>query len=108
MELFYQFMAIFNNFTPTSSHLHPLRPSSFKETKCFFPAHAERFSIVGSLRDRNVAYPASEHKARISSPVSVWQCDIIILRGSPGPFSLYVHTGGMESYLFYFTTYKYL
>ena len=38
----------------------PLWPSSFKETKCVFPAHS--FNIVGSLRDREVACSASDRE----------------------------------------------
>ena len=32
----------------------PLWHSSFKEAKCFFPAHSQRLNIVGSLRDQEV------------------------------------------------------
>ena len=38
----------------------PLWHSSFKDTKCFFPAHSWRFNIVESLRDREVACSASD------------------------------------------------
>ena len=40
----------------------PLWPLSFKETKCFFPAHSYRFIDVGSLRDREVAGSASDRQ----------------------------------------------
>ena len=33
----------------------PLWPISFKETKCFFPAHSQKVNIVGSICDREVA-----------------------------------------------------
>ena len=36
--------------------------SSFKETKCFFPAHSRRFNIMGNLRDREVACSTSDHQ----------------------------------------------
>ena len=38
----------------------PLWHSSFKKTKCFFPAHSWRFNIVGSLCVREVACSASD------------------------------------------------
>ena len=38
----------------------PLWPSNFKEIKCFFPAHSQRFTIVRSLCDREVAWSASD------------------------------------------------
>ena len=40
----------------------PDRPSSFKETKCFFPAHSWWFNIAGSLRDQEVACSASDRQ----------------------------------------------
>ena len=40
----------------------PLWPSSFKETKCFFPAHSQRFNISGRLRDQEVACSASDRQ----------------------------------------------
>ena len=36
--------------------------TSFKKTKSFFPAHSNRFHIVGSLRDREVACWASDRQ----------------------------------------------
>ena len=40
----------------------PLWHSSYKETKCFFPAHFWRFNLLGSLRDREGASSASDHQ----------------------------------------------
>ena len=40
----------------------PFWHSSFKKTKCFFPAHSWRFNIVGSLCDREVMCSASDHQ----------------------------------------------
>ena len=40
----------------------PLWPLSFKETKCFYPAHSWILNIVGSLRDRVVACSASDRQ----------------------------------------------
>ena len=54
-----------------------------------------KVSIVGSLRDREVACSASETaRARISNPVSGGQChlkDFILAQ-----FSLHVHKGGLK------------
>ena len=41
-----------------------------KETKMFLPHPRVKVSIVGSLRDREVACSASDRRARISNPVS--------------------------------------
>ena len=58
---------------------------SLKETKMFPPQPRVKVSIVGSLRDREVACSASD-RARISNPVSGGQCHLNhLLRGSPGP-----------------------
>ena len=40
----------------------PLWPESFKETKCFFPAHSYWFNIAGNLGDREVACSASDRR----------------------------------------------
>ena len=80
MKLFYQYMAIFFNFSPTSNHL-PLQGGGprvevstaafharvrgsvpglggLKETKMFLPHPRVKVNIVGSLRDREVACSA--------------------------------------------------
>ena len=52
-------------------------PGGFKETKMFLPHPCVKVSIVGSLRDREVACSASDrHLISIISPSS---------GGSPGP-----------------------
>ena len=43
-----------------------------KETKMFLPHPLVKLSIVGSLRDREVACSASDARARILKPVSGW------------------------------------
>ena len=48
----------------------------FKETKMFLPHPRVKVSIVGSLRDREVACSASDRQARISNPVSGGQCHL--------------------------------
>ena len=47
-----------------------------KETKMFLPHPRVKVSIVGSLRDREVACSASTARARISNPVSGGQCHL--------------------------------
>ena len=76
----------------------PLWHSSSKETKCFFPAHAWRFNIVGSLHYREVAYSASDRQGSyfgscvwrsVSSHSSHHPQEVLLAQ-----FSLYVHKGG--------------
>ena len=72
-----------------------------KKQKMFLPHPRVKVSIVGSLRDREVACSASETaRARISNPVSGGQChlkDFILAQ-----FSLHVHKGGLKPDSFYF------
>ena len=49
----------------------------FKETKMFLPHPRVKVSIVGSLRDREVACSAQTARARIPNPVSGGQCHLI-------------------------------
>ena len=65
-----------------------------KETKMFLPHPRVKVSIVGSLRDREVACSASA-RARISNPVSGGQCHLnhlTILRSFSWPSLAYVCT----------------
>ena len=77
----------------------PLWHSSFKETTCFFPAHSQRFNIVGSLRDREVVSSASH---RHSS--DFWQGHLISSHHPQAVllahFSLYVHKGCLKPHSF--------
>ena len=70
-----------------------------KERKMFLPHPRVKVSIVGSLRDREVACSASDRRARISNPVSGG----VSSQSSHHPqevflaqFSLYVHKGGLK------------
>ena len=68
-----------------------------KETKLFPPHPRVKVSIVGSLRDREVAYSASDRQflARISNPVSGGQCHpnhLTILRRLSRPSLAYMCT----------------
>ena len=66
-----------------------------KETKMFFPHPRVKVSIVGSLRDREVACSASDRRARISNPVSGGQCHLnhlTILRRFSWPSLAYMCT----------------
>ena len=58
-----------------------------KETKMFLPHPRVKVSIVGSLRDREVACSASDRQGSISNHVSGGQCHLISPSsgGSPGP-----------------------
>ena len=84
----------------------PLWQSNFKETKCFFPAHSWRFSIVGSLCDREVACSASDLQgsnfescvwSTVSSHSSHHPQEVLLAQ-----FSLYVHKGGLKPDSFHF------
>ena len=66
-----------------------------KETKMFLPHPRVKVSIVGSLRDREVACSASDRRARISNPVSRGQCHLnhlTILRRFSWPSLAYMCT----------------
>ena len=66
-----------------------------KETKLFLPHPRVKVSIVGSLRDREVACSASDARARISNPVSGGPCHLnhlTILRRFSWPSLAYMCT----------------
>ena len=73
--------------------------SGLKETKKTLPR--VKVSIVGSLRDREVACSASDRQGRISNPVSSQSShhpqEVLLAQ-----FSLYVHKGGIKPHLFLF------
>ena len=77
-----------------------------KETKMFFPHPRVKVSIVGSLRDREVACSASDHQGSnfescvwrtVSSQSSHHPQEVLLAQ-----FSLYVHTGGLKPDSFHF------
>ena len=73
----------------------------------FLPHPRVKVSIVGSLRDREVACAASDARARISNPVSGGQCHLLKSSHLPhevllAQFSLYVHKGGLKPDSFHF------
>ena len=80
----------------------------FKETKVFLPHPCVKVSIVGSLRDREVACSASDRQGSnfescvwrtVSSQSSHHPQEVLLAQ-----FSLYVHKGGLkpESFHFFF------
>ena len=80
-----------------------------KETKLFLPHPRVKVSIVGSLRDREVAYSASDRQGSnfescvwrtVSSQSSHHPQEVLLAQ-----FSLYVHKGGLkpDSFHFYHT-----
>ena len=82
----------------------------FKETKVFLPHPCVKVSIVGSLRDREVACSASDRQGSnfescvwrtVSSQSSHHPQEVLLAQ-----FSLYVHKGGLkpESFHFIFQT----
>ena len=77
-----------------------------KETKLFLPHPRVKVSIVGSLRDREVAYSASD---RQGSNFESCVCRTVSSQSSHHPqevllaqFSLYVHKGGLKPDSFHF------
>ena len=78
----------------------------FKETKMFLPHPRVKVSIVGSLRDREVACSASDRQGsnfescvwRTVSPQSSHHSQEVLL----AQFSLYVHKGGLKPDSFHF------
>ena len=71
-----------------------------KETKMFLPHPPVKLSIVGSLRDREVAYSASDRQGSnfescvwrtVSSHSSHNPQEVLLVQ-----FSLYVHKGGIK------------
>ena len=78
----------------------------FKETKMFLPHPRVKVSIVGSLRDREVACSASDRQGS-NFESCVWRT--VSSQSSHHPqevlsaqFSLYVHKGGLKSDSFHF------
>ena len=77
-----------------------------KETKMFLPHPRVKVSIVGSLRDREVACSASDRQGT-NFESCVWRT--VLSQSSHHPqevilaqFSLYVHKGGLKPDSFYF------
>ena len=78
----------------------------FKETKMFLPHPRVKVSIVGSLRDREVACSASDRQGsnfescvwRTVSSQSFHHPQEVLL----AQFSLYVHKGGLKADSFHF------
>ena len=77
-----------------------------KETKMFLPHPRVKVSIVGSLRDREVACSASDRQG-LNFESCVWRT--VSSQSSHHPqevllaqFSLYVHKGGLKPDSFYF------
>ena len=77
-----------------------------KETKLFLPHPRVKVSIVGSLRDREVAFSASDRQGSnfkscvwrtVSSQSSHHPQEVLLAQ-----FSLYVHKGGLKPDLFHF------
>ena len=77
-----------------------------KETKMFLPHPRVKISIVGSLRDREVAYSASDHQGSnfescvwraVSSQSSHHPQEVLLAQ-----FSLYVHKSGLKPDSFHF------
>ena len=82
-----------------------------KETKLFLPHPRVKVSIVGSLRDREVACSASDRQGSnfescvwrtVSSQSSHHPQEVLLAQ-----FSLYVHKGGLKPDSFHFLHYKY-
>ena len=78
-----------------------------KETKLFLPHPRVKVSIVGSLRDREVACSASDRQGpnfescvwrTVSSQSSHHPQEVLLAQ-----FSLYVHKGGLKPDSFHFT-----
>ena len=78
----------------------------FKETKLFLPHPRVKVSIVGSLRDREVACSASDRQGSnfesciwrtVSSQSSHHPQEVLLAQ-----FSLYVHKGGLKPDSFHF------
>ena len=81
----------------------------FKETKMFLPHPRVKVSIVGSLRDREVACSASDRQGpnfescvwrTVSSQSSHHPQEVLLAQ-----FSLYVHKGGLKPDSFHFISF---
>ena len=84
----------------------------FKETKMFLPHPCVKVSIVGSLRDREVACSASDRQGSnfescvwrtVSSQSSHHPQEVLLAQ-----FSLYVHKGGLKPDSFHFISEGYI
>ena len=82
----------------------------FKETKMFLPQPRVKVSIVGSLRDREVACSASDRQGSnfescvwrtVSSQSSHHPQEVLLAQ-----FSLYVHKSGLKPDLFHLLDHK--
>ena len=80
-----------------------------KETKLFLPHPRVKVSIVGSLRDREVACSASDRQGSnfescvwrtVSSQSSHYPQEVLLAQ-----FSLYVHKGGLKPDSFHFISF---
>ena len=85
---------------------------SLKETKMFLPHPRVKVSIMGSLRDREVACSASDRQGS-NFESCVWRT--VSSQSSHHPqeallaqFSLYVHKGGLKPDSFHFEVYSML
>ena len=84
--------------------------SGLKETKMFLPHPRVKVSIVGSLRDREVACSASDRQGSnfescvwrtVSSQSSHHPQEVLLAQ-----FSLYVHKGGLKPDSFHFISFR--
>ena len=80
-----------------------------KETKMFLPHPRVKVIIVGSLRDREVAYSASDRQGsnfescvwrKVSSQSSHHPQEVFLVQ-----FSLFVHKGGLKPDSFHFISF---
>ena len=85
-------------------------PGGLKETKMFLPHPRVKVSIGGSLRDREVAFSASDRQGS-NFEFCVWRT--VLSQSSHHPqevllaqFSLYVHKGGLKPDSFHFFLYS--
>ena len=82
----------------------------FKETKMFLPHPRVKVSIVGSLRDREVACSTSDRQGS-NFESCVWRT--VSSQSSHHPqvllaqFSLYVHKGGLKPDSFHFISFQF-
>ena len=82
-----------------------------KETKLFLPHPRVKVSIVGSLRDREVACSASDHQG-LNFESCVWRTVSSQSYHHPqevllAQFSLYVHKGGLKPDSFHLFTHNF-
>ena len=86
----------------------PALAFKFQKNKMFVPTHSCRFNIVGSLRDREVVYSASDSLGSnfefcvwraVSSHSSQHPQEVLLAQFS----SYYVHKRGLKPYSFHFS-----